>query len=173
MFAFVIVINIAEISLLVSTSQFRQNLQTWIVSIDWGIINTLLLVIYAFVIIKLISALNNIQMQGSKFAKQKKSVLLQFAFYETSFFGILFLQFIYVIGVKKGFNDFDFALGNIAMHFFCNVAPNLFMIWNHHKLYKKQVKKQDFAALNLSPTSGALKNNKASSASFVSAKTAP
>ena len=60
MFAFVIVINIAEISLLVSTSQFRPDLQTWIVSIDWGIINTLLLVIYALVIIKLISALNNI-----------------------------------------------------------------------------------------------------------------
>ena len=61
MFGFVIVINILEFSLLIVTGYlFKYEMRTWIVSIDWGFINTLLFLIYAYVIIKLVSALNNI-----------------------------------------------------------------------------------------------------------------
>ena len=88
-------------------------------------------------------------MKGSKFEKQKFHVLLQFAFYETSFFGLFFLQFLYIIGAQKDWSYFDFALGDIIIHFMSNVFPNLFMLWSHHILFKKQIKKRNRAKVAL------------------------
>ena len=60
---------------------------------------------------------------------------------------MFFLQFLYIYGDRRGWSYFDFALGDIIIHFMSNVFPNLFMLWSHHILFKEQVKKRKKAYL--------------------------
>ena len=61
MLIFVVIINVVEITLLSTGGYFiDMHSMDYVVSIDWILVNFLLFIIYACVIVSLISALNNI-----------------------------------------------------------------------------------------------------------------
>ena len=89
---FVILFNIAELILIVCTYHiFPEDWRTWVISIDNSSVNILLVCLYAYTILNLMAPMNELSNNSNSFVKQRKSVLLQFAFFEFSFVGILFV----------------------------------------------------------------------------------
>ena len=61
MLTFVVIVNVSELTLLGTGGYYIDfDYMDWIVSVDWILVNFLLFMIYAFVIVSLIGALNNI-----------------------------------------------------------------------------------------------------------------
>lgn len=82
-------------------------------------------------------------------------MLLQFAFFETGFFCVLLLQFLFYYGSRHNWKDFAYAMDNVFMHCGANLLPNSFMLYSHHLLFSKQLsvhqKEEQPAAASYSP----------------------
>lgn len=66
---FVIVVMLTDLIGIFVTSQLEDSWRTWAISLDQIFVNFLLLVMYAYVIMRLICSLNSVRIQTSKFAK--------------------------------------------------------------------------------------------------------
>ena len=53
----------------------------------------------------------------------------------------MFLFFIFAIVDLSGveFSDFSWAVFNVCIHLFGECIPFLFMIYNHHRIFKKEL----------------------------------
>ena len=66
----VIIYNVAEITFLIMARYFVNDLEEkWVVRIDQACTNTILLLVYAYVILHLMSNLNKLQLNNNNFAK--------------------------------------------------------------------------------------------------------
>ena len=113
--------------------------RTYTNSVDEAFLNISLMAVFFCVLYQLIRLLNTLSTRGNSFHQQKKSVLLQFIFFEIAFATQVIFQVVIDFSLNNIISDYYYAIAQAAVHLIHNFMPMMFMLYCHHLTFKAEI----------------------------------